>query len=143
MKKITLLTVVALLFTTFGCSKSGATVDEGIVSISSSETDVSITDVVYETGVYDYSKWEIEWGVYNYDVIPDAETAVKVAMQIYSSMEDGYSNKSYVPQHVFFDESKQVWIVSFWNKNDISLGGDYSIAIQKSDGKVLRIWLND
>ncbi|MBQ3084049.1 MAG: hypothetical protein IJC46_01175 [Clostridia bacterium] len=41
-------------------------------------------------------------------------------------------------------EKDEVWLVSFWKETEeITVGGDCSIAIQKSDGKVLRIWFGE
>ena len=40
-----------------------------------------------------------------------------------------------------------IWIVSFWENNIDDkieiIGGDCNIAIQKSDGKVLRVWFGE
>ena len=77
-------------------------------------------------------------------VIPDEETALKIAKAIFDGMEKNKDAKEYVPQSVFYDNQDEIWIVSFGkNSNQIMLGGDCNIAMQKKDGKVLRIWFGE
>ena len=77
-------------------------------------------------------------------VIPDEETALKIAEAIFDGMEKSEEAPKYVPQAVFYDNQDEIWIVSFWeNSNQLTLGGDCNIALQKKDGKVLRIWFGE
>ena len=77
-------------------------------------------------------------------VILDEETALKIAKAIFYGMEKSKDAKEYVPQSVFYDNQDEIWIVSFGkNSNHIMLGGDCNIAMQKKDGKVLRIWFGE
>ena len=83
-------------------------------------------------------------GTYGGMVIPDEETALKIAKAIFDGMEKSKDAKEYVPQSVFYDNQDEIWIVSFGkNSNHIMLGGDCNIAMQKKDGKVLRIWFGE
>lgn len=88
-------------------------------------------------------------GTYNGAVIPNKECAVAVAEAIFNNMEKSERSRNYTQQSVSFDEDNQIWIVSFWeptnleSSNIITLGNDCSIAIQKADGKVLRIWFGE
>ena len=80
--------------------------------------------VKYESGNYHDKNWSETIGTYGGMVIPDEETALKIAKAIFDGME--------------------IWIVSFGkNSNHIMLGGDCNIAMQKKDGKVLRIWFGE
>ena len=93
--------------------------------------------VKYESGNYHDKNWSETIGTYGGMVIPDEETALKIAKAIFDGME-------YVPQSVFYDNQDEIWIVSFGkNSNHIMLGGDCNIAMQKKDGKVLRIWFGE
>lgn len=100
--------------------------------------------IQYESGIYDNKNWDDTTGTYNKGaVIPDAETAVRVATAIYDSMEKSKTAQEFVAQYVFYDEADEVWIVSFFDTNPDTVGMDCSIAIQKVDGKVLRIWFGE
>lgn len=100
--------------------------------------------VNYETGCYYDKNWDDTVGTYADAVIPDKETALEMAKAIFSGMKKGKEEQEYVPQSVFYDDQDEVWIVSFWENSDaFVLGGGCSIAMQKSDGKVLRIWFGE
>lgn len=97
----------------------------------------------------DYSIFEYEEvGTYKKDVIPDKETAIAVAVAIYNSMEKGSNAKNYEPQIVYFDKKGGIWIVNFWKtpnekSEKMMLGDCCSIAMQKKDGRILRIWFGE
>ncbi len=101
--------------------------------------------ITYESGEFDNKNWNDTVGTYSKaDVIPDEDTALKVAQAIFDGMEKSKDSQEYVPQYVFYDEQDEIWIVSFWkNSNSFVAGGDCSIAMQKKDGKVLRIWFGE
>ena len=92
--------------------------------------------VKYESGNYHDKNWS--------ETIGTEETALKIAKAIFDGMEKSKDAKEYVPQSVFYDNQDEIWIVSFGkNSNHIMLGGDCNIAMQKKDGKVLRIWFGE
>lgn len=98
----------------------------------------------YSSGTYHDKNWEEKVGSYVGDAVPDKETAFEIAKAIFNGMEKSKEAQKYVPQLVFFDEKDQIWVVSFWkDSEEIILGGECSIAIQKKDGKVLRIWFGE
>lgn len=100
--------------------------------------------VKYESGNYHDKNWSETIGTYGGMVIPDEETALKIAKAIFDGMEKSKDAKEYVPQSVFYDNQDEIWIVSFGkNSNHIMLGVDCNIAMQKKDGKVLRIWFGE
>ena len=100
--------------------------------------------VKYESGNYHDKNWSETIGTYGGMVIPDEETALKIAKAIFDGMEKSKDAKEYVPQSVFYDNQDEIWIVSFWeNSNQITLGGDCNIEMQNKDGKVLRIWFGE
>lgn len=100
--------------------------------------------VKYESGNYHDKNWSETIGTYGGMVIPDEETALKIAKAIFDGMEKSKDAKEYVLQSVFYDNQDEIWIVSFGkNSNHIMLGGDCNIAMQKKDGKVLRIWFGE
>ena len=100
--------------------------------------------VKYESGNYHDKNWSETNGTYGGMVITDEETALKIAKAIFDGMEKSKDAKEYVPQSVFYDNQDEIWIVSFGkNSNHIMLGGDCNIAMQKKDGKVLRIWFGE
>ena len=100
--------------------------------------------VKFESGNYFNKDWSETAGNYRGVVVPNKETALNIAQAIFSGLEKSKEMQDYIPQSVFYDEQDEIWIVSFWKEsNQITLGGDCSIAIQKSDGKVLRIWFGE
>ncbi len=100
--------------------------------------------VKYESGIYYDKNWDETVGTYTESVIPDKDTALEVATVIFNGMDKSRGAKEYVPKSVFYDDQDEIWIVSFGKDSDeIILGGDCSIAIQKKDGKVLRIWFGE
>ena len=100
--------------------------------------------VKYESGIYYDKNWDETVGTYTESVIPDKDTALEVATVIFNGMDKSRGAKEYVPNSVFYDDQDEIWIVSFGKDSDeIILGGDCSIAIQKKDGKVLRIWFGE
>lgn len=91
---------------------------------------------------------ESEVGIYTKDVIPDKETAIAVAIEIFNSMEKSSYAEKYEPQMVSYDEYEGIWIVSFWETQNpeeemVTIGNDCSIAIRKKDGQILRIWFGE
>ena len=100
--------------------------------------------VNYEVGAYHDKNWDETIGSYQGEVIPDKETALEMAKAIFNGMEKSKESQHFIPQSIFFDEKDEIWIVSFGkDSNEIILGGDCSIAMQKKDGKVLRIWFGE
>jgi len=98
----------------------------------------------YKSGIYHDKNWNESIGSHKGVAIPDKETALEIAKAIFNGMEKSKDVQEYTPQSVFFDEQDEIWIVSFWKDTDkITLGGDCSIAMQKKDGKVLRIWYGE
>lgn len=91
---------------------------------------------------------DIDWnetaGTYEKDVVPDKETALKIAQAVFDSMKKDEEDQKYVAQHIYYYEQDQIWAVLFWEDyNDDAIeymvGGGCSIYIQKKDGKILRI----
>lgn len=98
----------------------------------------------FESGKYHNKDWNETVGTYSKTVVPNEEIALDIAKAIFNGMDKSKEAQDYVPQSIFFDEQDEIWIVSFWKEsNNSSLGSDCSIAIQKKDGKVLRIWFGE
>ncbi len=102
--------------------------------------------IAYETGIFHDKNWSETVGTYSEAVIPDKETALKIAKAIFDGMEKSDDMKKCVPCSIFYDNQDEVWIVSFANPPEqvpVTVGGGCSIALQKKDGKVLRIWFGE
>ena len=102
-------------------------------------------DVRYNSGVWTDKDWENTYGTYLGDVVPDGDTAVKIASDILYNIDWARDIPNTVPSSVFYDEEDGIWIVYFelTDPDDpemIFLGGGYLVAIQKKDGKILRIF---
>lgn len=100
--------------------------------------------IKYQMGNYYDKNWNETVGTYVGAAIPDRETAIEVAKAIFYGMDKSESVRRYVPKSVFYDEQDGIWIVSFGeDSDDVTLGGGCSIAMQKADGKILRIWFGE
>lgn len=102
-------------------------------------------EIPYETGSFD---WDIGEEDAVTDIpVPDKETAIKIAESITSGFQKKGFFPGYVPQHVFFDSDKDVWIVSLWkeseNENVIYFGACFSIAIKKDNAEVIKMWVGE
>lgn len=101
-------------------------------------------DLEFKEGIYHEKTWDESIGTYKNDIIPDKKIALQVAVQIFEGMQKSSTAEKYVPQTVFYDREDELWIVSFWEDTEEEiLGGDCNIALQKKDGKVLRIWFGE
>lgn len=117
-----------------------------IISCSACGNSKKKNDMIkYESGIFHNKNWSETIGTYSGKAaIPNEETALKIANAVFDGMEKSKEAQEYVPQSVFYDTQDEIWIVSFWkNSNKITFGGDCSIALQKKDGKVLRIWFGE
>ena len=137
-KSILLIFLLVVLLT--GCENSSQ--NESNDKLNNIEVDIVYdSEVDYDSGIYYNKNWDETIGTYTMPVIRDRESAIEIAMAIYNSMEN--NNPNYVPQSVFFDEEDEIWIVSFWEASYEGLGNCCSIALQKKDGRVLRIWAGE
>lgn len=118
-----------------------------IISCSACEKVQKENDMVeYKTGVFYDKHWDETEGTYTGDAIPDEKTALKIAQAIFDGIATNQTVNKYVPQKVFYDSQDEIWIVSFWEnsiQDVLTVGGCCSIAMQKKDGKVLRIWFGE
>lgn len=78
---------------------------------------------------------------YRYNISPQVKT-----FMFHTTYNENNSQSmiNQTPQSVFFDKQDEIWIVSFgMDSKENVVGGDCSIAIQKQDGRVLRIWFGE
>lgn len=144
MKKTFFSTVaIFLLLAAVGCGEQTLMVNGGGSGTMIYQTPDGTVEVGYDEGIYSGKTWKKDdaSGTYNGNVIPDKETAVDVASQIHNSL---FSSSDRVVSNVFYDTEDQIWIVNFSEppKSDgtITVGGDYTIAIKRSTGEVVRMW---
>lgn len=131
MKRISLLLLIMVLLFA-GCKNN------------TEEGDSDMRDIKYESGVFHDKNWNEKIGTYVDVAVPDKETAIKIASAVIIPMQDKGYAKNYSVQSVFFDNTDEVWIVSFWeDKGDKTTGADCSIAIKKSNSQILRIWFGE
>ena len=78
---------------------------------------------------------------YRYNISPQVKNFM------FHTTYNGNNSQSMInltPQSVFFDSQDEIWIVTFGTDGkDNVAGGDCSIAIQKLDGRILRIWFGE
>ena len=145
MKKIIIIVLCLTSVLFAGCSDVQKNADND-KNVSEDNEINNNEDITFSTGIYPDKDWDEEsWGVYEGDVIPNKDVAIKIANAIFDELYKDSSIQNYVPQTVFFDEEDDFWLISFWEeeREEFVLGGCVSIAIQKKDGKVLRVWMSD
>lgn len=129
MKKVFILIITIMIITSFSACKYNGKENKM---------------VTYETGIYHDKSWNETVGTYSNPVVPDKETALKIAETVFNGMTKNNETQEYVAQSIFYDEQDEIWIISFWKDSDQNiLGGECNIAIQKKDGKILRIWFGE
>lgn len=106
--------------------------------------DMSDREIQFEEGIFYDKNWSDTAGTYTGKVVESKETAVAIATAVYNGMRKSQSMINLTPQSVFFDSQDEIWIVTFGTDGkDNVAGGDCSIAIQKLDGRILRIWFGE
>jgi len=112
--------------------------------LSSCANDTSDQEIQFEEGIFYDKNWSDTAGTYTGNAVESKETAVAVATAVYNGLRKSQSMSNLTPQSVFFDSQDEIWIVTFGmdGKENVA-GGDCSIAIQKQDGRILRIWFGE
>ena len=105
-------------------------------------------DMTYDSGIYYYKDWDSMDTTYSGEVVPTKECAIEIATAIFNSMSKSEEMNAYKVSSVFYDTEDEFWVVTFADyydeENDMYiLGGGVSIAIQKNDGRVLKIWYGE
>ena len=112
--------------------------------LSSCANDTSDQEIQFEEGIFYDKNWSDTAGTYTGNVVESKETAVAIATAVYNGMRKSQSMSNLTPQSVFFDSQDEIWIVTFgMDGKENVVGGDCSIAIQKQDGRILRIWFGE
>lgn len=109
------------------------------------ENNLKRNDMIeYKSGEFYDKNWNETAGTYSAAVIQNEKTALEIAKAVFDGMEKSENMKDYIPISVFYDDKDEIWVVSFAeNPKENVLGSDCSIAMQKKDGKVLRIWFGE
>lgn len=107
------------------------------------------SDIEFESGEYFNKMWrkDDDVGVAKTDCVPDMESAIKIANVVFENEQKKGCFKNCELQHVFYDESDCVWVVSYWQSfDDVNLlidGGDFSVAISQKSGEILKRWAGE
>ena len=127
--------------------KHNAQTGEVSATKGSNPTNNSVIDSFeYEAGYFHNKNWADTVGTYIGPAVPDKETALYIAQAVFNGMGRNNEENQFDSGSIFYDESDEIWIVTFFPSSNqlpegvVIAGGGYSIAIQKSDGKILRIW---
>ena len=141
MKKSILLfgMIIILICSNISCSRNDDS-DESIFEMESYEM------IEYETGIYDNKNWNDPTGTYYGDVVPSKTVALNIAVSVFEGMEKSKTASQFTPQRVFYDEEEGIWIVTFWDSDAYEngiIGYDCTIAIDKRNGAVVRIWFGE
>lgn len=154
-KTICLFVVLLTLLCLIGCKKKATAPEEDVFEGIESplmETDVDSIEVAGSTVYVRSRNWEINYdlddktGAFDGDAIPNHETAILVAKQIFDGTKIGTQKRfeGFVPTISTYYEKSEIWVVTFTKPFDRSsgdIGEEICIALQKSDGRVLKIWL--
>jgi len=162
MKKLFVFIFVSIFVLFSGCSnnvsnKSTATTIKGTSAVTS--TSASKTVVRFESG--DFSYFIKNWETSTFGVIPfkgikiekvqkiiDMKSALEINEYIKNQLEvKGYQVLQYKPIFVDFDEKYKIWIVCnqipIFGPDKMYLGNTFSIALNQSDSKIIRLWFDE
>lgn len=161
MKKFLVCFAILLSALLFGCSDGEKSVKKDqtepiseSVSVEDDTIDPSEEIIYVEDSEvkFRYRSFNEGWieQAYQVDAIPTKKAAVEVATAIFKNVLGDWYEEGNRAKVVTYDPLKEVWVVTFWGDwayDDegrlACLGGDCSIALQKSDGKVLCICFGD
>lgn len=148
--------IVLNMFILSSCSQENtSTIDEkhnaqtGEMSATKGSNPTNNTEIdsfEYDSGDFHDKNWTDPVGTYKGPAVPDKETARYIAQAVLNGINKNNESNQFGTGSIFYDESDEIWIVTFFPSSDhlpegvYMVGGDCSIAIQKSDGKILRIW---
>jgi hypothetical protein len=114
------------------------------INFASHEADSS-SDISFSSGVYFNPIWrEKEKQVGEVDIVcvPDKETAVQISDIVLKNLQNDGHFKDYVLISVFYDETDEVWIVSYAEDTE-QCGNSCSVAISAKTAEILRIWAGE
>ncbi len=95
-------------------------------------------NISYEEGIMNSLVFENYEGVYEGEFVPNKETAIEIAKIVLDRVLKTETGRTYNSIFVFYDIEKELWVVTFGKKN--TLGDCVSIAIRKSDAKIVKVW---
>lgn len=114
------------------------------INFASCEADSS-SDITFSSGVYFNPIWrEEEKQVGEVDIVcvPDKDTAVQISDIVLKNLQNNGHFKDYVLFSVFYDETDEVWIVSYADDPE-QCGDDCSVAISAKTAEILKIWAGE
>lgn len=138
MKKIYISIILITLFLMSGCNGEHKE-EENMINNNE--------NIMYEEGIYQNKDWNsLEFSI-EMICVPNKETAVSIANDIMINFQKQGKFNGYIPQHVFLDTEDNFWVVSFWpnikNDNSTYIGASFSIAIQKENAQILKMWIEE
>lgn len=161
MKKIFIVCIILMVSVVFasctarnyeGNDKTLDTTAESETTIPPFVTEYNIDDISYREGDFysdDISK-QLRNGdsIYNDDVLPDKESAVLAAKQIFDVISTRSDIDEFIPVSIFYDPTNKLWVVTFSKRFDESsellfVGDGCSIALRQSDAQVVGIWFGE
>ena len=162
-KRIIVITIVVILLLFSSCQNKNELQQTEIAEnkkqdVSGDETfvdeDKGFTEICGYTVYVGYRKFSSEdfnfdIGVYEGDVIPNEETAICVAKQIFEGRIDKpKAYDGFEPVALHYDKSSGIWVVMFKDPAEftpeyMTPGGGFNIAIQQEDGRVLKMWADE
>ena len=89
------------------------------------------------------SEWEDKLGMNLDDKVPTREAAIEIAEIIFKHLNHPKEKKQFEIYAVYFDESKNIWIVCYSHKDSEIVGDGYNIAINKTTGTIEKVWAEE
>ena len=115
-------------------------------------TEYNIDNVPYEEGDFDshnnFEQYHSGEGVYEGDVLPDKESAVKAAKGIFEAISERSDLDEFTPLSIFYDPDDKIWVITFCKQLDkssgwVHLGDSCSVALKSTDAQVVAIWFEE
>jgi len=105
------------------------------------ESNCSI-EVFYSEGIFTNNNWDSLDFPIIIDAVPDKNVAINIANAIFKSIQDSGKFPDYTLTGVIYDTKDDLWIIAYSEDNDEN-GACFSIALQRSDAKVIGMWVGE
>lgn len=100
-----------------------------------------MNEVAYKEGIFPVRDWNEVGYPFEKDCVTGKETAICIGNALLSQFQNQGYFPAYTLQEVFNDVEREIWVLSYWKA--MCVGSTFSIAINKKDGQVIHMWVED
>lgn len=105
--------------------------------------DKQLEKIKYVEEVIPVSEWENNIGVNVDDKVPTKDSAIKISNVVFESLKYPKDKSLYGINQIIYDYEKNIWIICYSYKDLETIGNGYNIAINKTTGKIEKVWADE